>query len=76
MDFTRTRRKNKHHLIPKSRLRKGQHIENNIIHLDERRHSAFHLLFSNRTLIEAARVLVRTHNIFNGTDFHIERSER
>jgi hypothetical protein len=55
--FNRSGRRNKHHILPKSR--RGIKTEDNLILLDENRHAAFHLLFSNRTLREAAAVLIR-----------------
>ena len=56
--YERNGRLNRHHIKAKS---KGGIIEpSNIIVLDENRHSAFHLLFGNRTLREAAKVLIRT----------------
>jgi len=55
----RAGRFNKHHDRPKSR--KGTKSPKNILILDVNRHSAYHLLFGNRTLLEAAALLKRTH---------------
>lgn len=50
--YLRIRRKNRHHILARSR--KGRSTPDNLINLDESRHSAFHLLFGNRTFEEAA----------------------
>jgi hypothetical protein len=71
MSFERSGRKTRHHVVPKSRLKKRQSLKNNIIRLDERRHAAFHALFKERTFIEAARALVRTYNIMNNTHYMV-----
>ena len=55
----RAGRKNKHHILP--RKRGGKTCAKNIIVLDENRHSAYHLLFGNRTFLEAAALLKRTN---------------
>ena len=52
---------NCHHILP--RARGGAKQAKNMLLLDARRHFAFHLLFGNRTLLEAAAVLKRTHDI-------------
>ena len=59
MKWERDGRKNNHHVLPKSR--KGTKKPSNILILDINRHSAYHLLFGNRTLLEAAALLKRTH---------------
>ena len=56
--WKRKKRKNKHHILPKSR--KGKTKPSNILILDEARHEAFHFLFHNRTLLEASALLKRT----------------
>ena len=53
----RAGRKNRHHNLAKQRG--GRKEPTNMILLDEYRHSAYHLLFGNRTFKEAARVLLR-----------------
>jgi hypothetical protein len=44
--------------------------------MDERRPCAFHLLFRNYDLIQAARLLIRTHNMKKGTEYSLERLEK
>ena len=61
MGWKRAGKKNRHHDFPKSRKKKGEKIPNNILMLDIARHAAFHFLFGNRTLLEAAALLKRTH---------------
>jgi len=46
---------NRHHVIPKSRH--GTFAPMNIVHWDINKHRAFHFLFGNRTLEEAAEYL-------------------
>ena len=60
---------NKHH--NKSKSRGGTRAVNNLILLDENRHASFHLLFQNRDFLEAAQVLIRTHNMKNGTKYRL-----
>ena len=55
--YSRKGRRNHHHILAKERG--GLTYPANIILLDENRHAAFHLLFSNRTLREASEVLLR-----------------
>ena len=50
---------NRHHILPKSR--RGGCTVHNLIWLDERRHSAFHLLFGLRTFEEASNLLMRAY---------------
>ena len=50
-------RRNKHHI--KVKKRGGTRAPENLILMDENRHAAFHLLFSNRDFKEAAAVLIR-----------------
>jgi hypothetical protein len=64
MEFSRKGRKTKHHILAKARG--GTRHPNNILRLDERRHQAFHFLFGNRTLKEAAAVLIRTAEMKGG----------
>jgi len=56
----RAGKKNRHHILPRSRG--GTKSPKNILILDSNRHSAYHLLFGNRTLLEAAALLKRTHH--------------
>ena len=53
----RSGRKNRHHI--KNKVRGGKRTPDNMILLDEYRHSAYHLLFSDKTFLEAARLLIR-----------------
>jgi len=50
---------NRHHLLPKARS--GGWNTENILYMDERRHTAFHLLFGLKTFTEAAELLLRAH---------------
>ena len=68
--LTRAGRKNRHHIRPKKLG--GTKSPNNMILLDENRHAAWHLIFQHRNFLEAARVLLRTHNFKNGTNYMIE----
>ena len=52
---------NDHHIL--ARVRGGKRKASNMILLDERRHSAFHLLFGEKTFLEAARILIRADRI-------------
>jgi hypothetical protein len=54
---------NRHHMLAKSRH--GSWSEKNILMMDERRHSAYHLIFSLMTFLEAAELLVRCHCMKN-----------
>ena len=65
-------RRNRHH--NKSKSRGGTKTPKNLILLDENRHASFHLLFQNRDFLEAAQVLIRTHNMKNGTKYRIAKS--
>lgn len=62
-------RRNKHHI--KSKSRGGTKQPKNLILLDENRHAAYHLIFSNKDFIEAARVLIRAYNIKKNTNYRI-----
>jgi len=53
----RAGRRNRHHI--KARSKGGKYTPANLIMLDERRHSAFHLLFGLKTFREAAAILIR-----------------
>jgi len=66
----RARRTNKHHLVPRSLG--GTREESNLFTWDERRHSAYHLLFNLMTFPEAARLLMRAWNIKKGTKETLE----
>ena len=59
MEWERARKFNKHHDL--GRKRGGNKQPNNILKLDINRHRAYHFLFGNRTLLEAAALLKRTH---------------
>ena len=50
-----------HHI--QARSRGGQNIQSNLLHMDIRRHQAFHLLFHNLTLLEASELLNRTQEL-------------
>ncbi len=67
-------KKNNHHILPKKRG--GKKRSNNLIWLDINRHAAFHLIFQNKTFIEAARLLIRTHNMITGENVTILMKER
>jgi len=68
--LTRAKRRNRHHIL--ARARGGTKHPNNMILLDENRHACFHALFGTRTFLEAARILIRTHNYKNGTNYNIQ----
>jgi hypothetical protein len=53
----RAGRRNRHHI--RARSKGGSYKPHNLILLDERRHSAFHLLFGLKTFREAAAILIR-----------------
>jgi hypothetical protein len=55
--FQRSGKINNHHIIPKSRG--GKRVEENLLRIDTGRHAAWHLLFGDLTLKEAAAVLLR-----------------
>jgi len=57
-------RRNRHHILAKSRG--GRRNPENLILLDETKHSAFHLIFGNRTFEEAARLLLRAAKLKRG----------
>ena len=50
-------KRNKHHLIPKSRG--GEKTQSNILLIDVERHNAWHRLWGNRTLDEVIALLIR-----------------
>jgi len=60
---------NKHHML--NRCKNGGKEPSNMLRMDERRHSAFHLVFKNLDFIGAAKLLIRTHNMKKGTNFRI-----
>lgn len=71
----RAGRLTRHHILAKKRG--GKRTPGNIIMLDEKRHRCYHALFLNRTFIEAAKVLVRTHNLICKTKYEIiERGKK
>lgn len=55
--YNRSHKKNRHHILAKSK--NGKETIDNLILLDENRHAAYHLLFSNKTFKEAAKLLNR-----------------
>ena len=54
----RNRRNNHHHIIASSLG--GQSSDNNLLLMDEKRHECYHILFGRLTLLEAAKLLIRT----------------
>ena len=50
----------KHHIIPSSRLKKGQKIPNNTVKVSHLEHDRYHQLFSNKTPEEILLYLVNT----------------
>jgi hypothetical protein len=62
----------RHHIIPRSRG--GRTIEDNIAHVPNREHEAYHALFSNRTPDEILRYLV--DDFWNGDDKYIREYEK
>jgi len=71
MYLQRKGRKNRHHILAKARG--GTYASENIIWMDERRHSAFHLLFGLKTFREAAEVLIRAADLKEHTNTLQER---
>ena len=59
LEWERAHKTNKHHNL--SKKRGGTKSPKNILNLDINRHRAYHFLFGNRTLLEAAALLKRTH---------------
>lgn len=53
----KNRKRNKHHLIPKSRG--GQKLTSNLLLIDMEKHCAWHKLWGNRTLDEVIELLLR-----------------
>lgn len=51
------KKKNRHHLKPKSRG--GQKVDSNMLLIDMEKHNAWHVLWGNRTLEEVIAVLQR-----------------
>lgn len=64
--------KNKHHML--NRCNGGRRDDSNMLLMDERRHSAFHLLFQNLDFLQVAKLLVRTHNMKKGTSFCVSEN--
>ncbi len=48
----------KHHKVPRSRLREGMEQPDNIVSIEARYHRAWHILFSNMTPFEIALLLI------------------
>ena len=61
----------KHH--DKNKCKGGTKEEKNIILLIEERHQCWHIIFHNRTFLEAARLLLRVHNMKNKTNLKITK---
>ena len=59
MEWERAGEFNYHHIRPRSRG--GKKHPRNILRMDINRHRAYHFLFGNRTLLEAAALLKRTY---------------
>ena len=59
----------KHH--DKNRVRGGDNNPENLIKLDVNREKAWHLVFGNRTMIEAAKLLVRLTNMKRNTNYKL-----
>ena len=55
--WQRSRRCNRHHMIPRSRG--GHDGKRNIIRLDTERHNAWHFLFGDMSFEEIAKMLLR-----------------
>lgn len=70
----RSGRRNRHHDLARSK--KGRCTPENMILLDERRHSALHLCFGLRTMFQIAQVCLRMHNMKHGTKFVILDSNK
>lgn len=62
------RKRNGHHLIPKSRG--GQKIQSNILLIDIKRHNAWHALWGNRTLDEVIELLLRVKHAKESQKFN------
>lgn len=60
---------NRHH--DKAKSLAGTYARQNIIYLDERRHSALHLCFGLRTMFQISEVCLRMHDMKNGTKHSI-----
>lgn len=63
----RSCRTNKHHILPEAR--KGQKTIQNLLVIEVYRHQAFHYLFHQRTLVEAAQCLLKVHS-FNSRGYY------
>ena len=52
----------RHHLVPKSRMKRGEpRIPNNRIRIKRERHIAWHILFGDKTLAEIINLLQRVY---------------
>lgn len=49
-----------HHIIPRSRIKKGQKIANNIVKVSHLEHDRYHQLFANKTPEEILLYLTAT----------------
>ena len=61
------RKRNRHHLIPKSRG--GNKIQSNLLLIDMEKHCAWHILWKNRTLDEVIELLIRVKRAKRNNDF-------
>ena len=65
----RGRKLTRHH--DQNRVFFGDDAPNNIIMLKNEKHQCWHNVFRNLTFLQAAMLLVRTHNMKNGTNLTI-----
>jgi len=73
----KNKRKNKltrHHI--KNTVNGGLTTPENIIKLKNEKHQYFHSIFHNLTFLQSARLLLRTHNMKNGTNFKITKQPK
>jgi len=61
----------RHHVIPRSRMEKGQKIPNNIVKVPHDEHDKYHQLFQNKTPEEIMLYLVKT--FWGGNIGHIHK---
>ena len=57
----RARKLTRHHIV--NRINKGGDEVENIIKLKNRKHEMWHIIFKNLSFIEAAKLLVKAHNM-------------
>lgn len=63
----KNRKRNKHHLIPKSRG--GQKLTSNLLLIDMEKHCAWHAIWKNRTLDEVIELLKRVKRAKENQNF-------